>query len=418
MLFHPQIVINPSSLVTQFSPPDGMGIAASETSSLFSFTGLLCIIGAVAATTYLGLMLSFGWRIAIRRFHVITMAPDEYEALQKKVKETAHKLGISEPKVGLMDDLLPNAFTVGYCKNTMIIFSLVLLNMLELDELGAVISHELAHVKAKDYLFKIVSYALNVLSFFNPLSYLAAAQSQKQRELLADEKGAALLDKPHLLAKVLIKITAVVEEFPKPSFADSLSSSLFLVSPLAHRTSIFSSHPEIAQRIQNIHRFEFVPSKKNRCVFITVLLLCTIFCASLVVGISFVAAQEAFNQKQIAIIAGTQSFYLYNATLPFDREHPTGIFFASKSDLEYYLAAITANNNSIGRLIGIIDGYVVTTGYNDNGYLDGKGDAHIFMQYPDVKSDSVEIYDRNIVTQSNPILLQVRPLLLAESIQC
>ena len=82
------------------------------------------------------------------------MAKDEYVSLQEKVKETAHKLRIAEPKVGLIDDLLPNAFTVGYGQNTMIVFSLGLLNMLDLDELTAVASHELAHVKAKDYLFK------------------------------------------------------------------------------------------------------------------------------------------------------------------------------------------------------------------------------------------------------------------------
>ena len=47
--------------------------------------------------------------------------------------------------------LLPNAFTVGYGRNAVIVFSLGLLNMLDLNELTAVASHELAHVKARDY---------------------------------------------------------------------------------------------------------------------------------------------------------------------------------------------------------------------------------------------------------------------------
>ena len=68
--------------------------------------------------------------------------------------------------------LLPNAFTIGYGRKTVMVFSLGLLNMLDLDELTAVVSHELAHVKAKDYLFKTASYALNILSFFNPLLIL------------------------------------------------------------------------------------------------------------------------------------------------------------------------------------------------------------------------------------------------------
>ena len=70
----------------------------------------------------------------------------------------------------------------------MIVFSLGLLNMLDLDELTAVASHELAHVKSRDYLFKSLSYALNILSFFNPFSYLTVSHFQKERELLADRK--------------------------------------------------------------------------------------------------------------------------------------------------------------------------------------------------------------------------------------
>ena len=126
------------------------------------------------------------------------MEQDEYASLQERVRETAHKLGISEPKVGFVDDLLPNAFTVGYGRNAVLVFSLGLLNMLDIDELTAVVSHELAHIKAKDYLFKIRSYTLNIISFYNPLSYFTASHCQKERELLADEKGAALLDRPDL----------------------------------------------------------------------------------------------------------------------------------------------------------------------------------------------------------------------------
>ena len=213
--------------------------------------------------------------------------------------------------------------------------------------------------------------------------------------MLADEKGAELLDKPHLLAEVLTKVMSMVEEFPKPNFADRLSSSLFLVSPLAHRSSILASHPQIAQRVQNIHRVGSVSSKKHRSMIVTAFLLCIIICVSVVVGFSSVAAQETINQKQVTTIANAQSFYLYNATLPFNPTHPTGIFFANKSDLEYFISSITVNR-PLGSLIGIIDGYVVTTGYNDNCYLDGSGVVHTFTQYPN-DSGSAVVNGRSIV---------------------
>jgi Zn-dependent protease with chaperone function len=361
LLFHPQITVSPS-IVPQISVPSGMGIAVAST-NFFSFTGLLCIIGAVAAAAYLGFMLCFGRRIALKRFHVVMMGQDEYAPLQQKIKETAQKLRISQPKVSLVDDLLPNAFTVGWGKNTVIVFSLGLLNMLSLNELSAVASHELAHVKAKDYLFKTASHALNLLSFFNPLSYFVVSQSQKERELLADEKGAALLDKPRLMAEVLAKVRAVVQEFPKPSFADRLSSSLFLMSPLAHRPGMLASHPQIAQRVQNIHAASSIPSKKRRYMMAAALLLGILVCIVLVAGYSTVQAQKEFSQKAAAALTDGQGFYLYNSTLPFDPAHPTGIFFADEPNLQLF---ISSQQGAGGLAAVYVDGNGVTHTYTSS----------------------------------------------------
>jgi len=132
LLFHPQTEISTSPFVPQISVPAGLGVAASAP-SIFSFTGLLCFSGAVAATIYMLTMMFFGSKIALRHFHAVMMTKEEYWSLQEKVKEIAYKLRISQPKVGLIDDLLPNAFTVGYGRNTVIVFSLGLLNMLDLD---------------------------------------------------------------------------------------------------------------------------------------------------------------------------------------------------------------------------------------------------------------------------------------------
>ena len=369
LLFHPQLVIHTAPFVP-ISAPEGMNVAtASIYPSFLSYTGLLCIGGVVAAAAYFGFMMLFGSRIALKRFHIVMMAPDEYASLQQKIKETAQKLRITEPRIGLVDDLLPNAFTIGHGRETVLVFSLGLLNMLELDELSAVVSHELAHVKAKDYLFKTASYALNLLSFFNPLSYLAASRFQKERELLADEKAVALLGKPSLMAEVLTKVEAAVQGFPKPSFADQFSSSLFLLSPLAHRPGILASHPQITQRIQNIHAADSASSKKRRYMATAALFLGILVCASIAVGFSTVQAQKAYSQQQIEAITGGQSFYLYNASSTFDPEHPTGIFFANESDLQAFVSAVTMNNG----LPSAIDGCGVTQNYNGNYYVDGNG---------------------------------------------
>ena len=215
------------------------------TFSILSITGLLCFGGITIGAGYLVVTVVFGKKIVMRHLDVCLIRPDEYVSLQKITKDIADKLHISEPKVGLIDDLVPNAFTVGYGRNVVIVFSLGLLNMLNLDELEAVVSHELYHVKSRDYLFRSICNSLAILSFFNPLAYVATSQAQRERELLADERGAALLNQPKLMANVLVKVQKAIDELPKVSFADRLSTSMFLVSPLANRLRAGLTTPRI-----------------------------------------------------------------------------------------------------------------------------------------------------------------------------
>jgi len=237
------------------------------------------------------------------------MSSDEYVSLQKTIKDMTHKINISEPKVGLIDDLTPNAFTVGYGRNAVIVFSLGLLNMLNIDELEAVVSHELTHVKSRDYLFRSISNSLALLSFFNPLAYIASSQAQRERELGADERGAALLKQPKLMANVLAKVQKAIDELPKARFADRLSTSIFLVSPLANsHARLLASHPLVSNRIHNINATTSNPSKKRHQIFATVLLLAILVSTALIVG-------YGASQVQKSYFATGDKVYAYTALL-------------------------------------------------------------------------------------------------------
>jgi len=267
-------------------------------SNVLSITGLLCLSGVIAAAGFFVVTLVFGSKIALRRFHVIPLAQDEYVSLQVRVKEIANQLGISTPKIGLVDDLVPNAFTIGYGRKATVVFSLGLLKLLDSEELAAVVSHELAHIKSKDYLFKSLTYTLNFVAFYNPLAYFASSWAQRERELLADQKGAAILGKPALMAQVLARVETVVQQLPPPSLMDRFSASLFLVSPLAHRSSPLASHPKTLQRIQNIQTANLKPHvrhKKN--VAATLFLLSVILALTLVSAYSSMQIQRAYAQN-------------------------------------------------------------------------------------------------------------------------
>ena len=337
IFFHPQILISmrlpklPQEISISGSAitTSGIVIGRFTPSSVASITGLLCLGGAFAATGYLILTIVFGQRIAMKAFHVTMMCPEEYVSLQEKVKEISQKIGTPAPKIGLIDDLRPNAFTMGYGKNAVIVFSLGILKMLNIDELSAVVSHELAHVKSRDYLFRSLSYTLNILSFFNPLSYFAASSAQKERELLADEKGAALLSQPKVMSDVLAKLETVLQMFPKERFMDGLPASLFLVSPLSRRSEILAAHPQVAHRVHNINMVASKnapkPTKRGTVIALSLILIIAVS----IVGYGMISLQTSFLQKNNVIAVRTNGTVL-------GAIGPTGYMVGSGTNLPFH----------------------------------------------------------------------------------
>lgn len=219
-------------------------------------TNMLLAAGLALSALYLLATVALNDRVAKRIFRIVEFEPGEYESLQRRVGELSKKLGINPPRIGLVEDLRPNAFTIGYGKRTMLIFSLGILKTLKERELAAVAAHELAHVKNNDFLFKTASFALALLSFFNPFAYFASATAQREREILADEEGARILGRPELLAKTLVKICEASRAFPKESIIARLASGLFLSYPISVGSMLLSTHPRLDQRVENIRRLD------------------------------------------------------------------------------------------------------------------------------------------------------------------
>jgi len=86
--------------------------------------------------------------------------------LESTVKELADKSGIPMPKLAVVPDNTPNAFTFGRTASgaTLAVHEGLLRNLSE-NEIRGVIGHELGHVKHKDYIVMTVLSALPLLAF-------------------------------------------------------------------------------------------------------------------------------------------------------------------------------------------------------------------------------------------------------------
>jgi Zn-dependent protease with chaperone function len=239
--------------VGPFLPPSQPAyVLTVSTSTVLSVTGVICIIGLIAGALFALSMVLADDRIARKVLHVILLSPEEHQWLQAKVAEYSKKLAIAPPKIGVVEDLRPNAFTIGYGRRATIVFSVGLLNILNQEEIEAVASHELAHVKNNDFFFKTISNALTAVSFFNPLSYFASSTAQREREMYADERAIDLLEKPSALGDALAKICKAIQALPKENMLVNFSSNLLLSSSVLHRVGILSTHPRLDTRLKRI----------------------------------------------------------------------------------------------------------------------------------------------------------------------
>ena len=282
-------------------------LVAFSTSQILSITGIICIIGLAVGGIYAVTTLALGDWIAGRVLNVINLAPNEYEWLQKEIAEVAKKLSIATPQVALVEDLRPNAFTMGFGRKTRIVFTLGLLNVLDKEEIFAVASHELAHIKSHDFLFKTLSNSLTAVSFFNPLAYFSFFNAQREREMLADENGAKLLQKPDTLANALTKISSALKNLPKEGRFVRLTANLLVTSPIIHRPQILSAHPKIDLRLRNISQLNMPKPKivKTNKLVAAMVLACIIVIAAATVTGALANLQAGYATPKVTLAIPT-----------------------------------------------------------------------------------------------------------------
>lgn len=195
-----------------------MGNKYAKTDSFFA-------IGPGAAVL-LGVLIFFGWRfLAFIRFQkLILTAPevqrDNYPELFAILDKLVAKAKVSYPKVICVDSG-DTPFTVGL-KRPIIAFSPPLLDMLNGDEIEAILAHEIAHIVRKDHLLHWPIVIMRDILFFNPLTYVVFRRIGLEREKACDDFSAGMCD-PLTLAKSLIRVVEINKEVrdvqPLSSFA-------------------------------------------------------------------------------------------------------------------------------------------------------------------------------------------------------
>ncbi|MGC8516461.1 MAG: M48 family metalloprotease [Candidatus Acidifodinimicrobium sp.] len=225
-------------------------------------------------------------KLALRMTKSKLVTEKEEPRLYRIVKKVADKVNINMPKVGVMETNIPNAFATGRDeKHSVVVATRGILNMLDDDELEAVIGHEIGHITNKDILIStiaasiatMISYIGNIIIFSeifggdqrnnnSGILLLVAAVLipigatfvqlgiSRSRETSADITSVKTVKKPDALISALRKISNVTPAKAVRSNNVGAFSSLFIVNNFSSHTlmNLFSTHPSLDKRIADI----------------------------------------------------------------------------------------------------------------------------------------------------------------------
>ena len=266
------------------------------------FVGIVAAIGYVASLYYGNTSITYfviggaaiyaliqyfvASKLAVAMTGAVEIQKRDNPRLYRIVENLAITTGIATPKIYIIDDPAPNAFATGRDpKHALVAATTGLLDIMDDNELEAVMAHELGHVQ--NYDIRVSMIALGLVSAIGFLSDIALRMFffsdnrsnntspivlvvgviliilapiiaviiqlavSRQREYLADATGAMTTRHPEGLASALEKLM----QYGRPMQKQSTSTAhLFFSNPLKPGgfAKLFSTHPPLEDRIARL----------------------------------------------------------------------------------------------------------------------------------------------------------------------
>jgi heat shock protein HtpX len=187
------------------------------------------------------------------------VSPEEAPNLHRMVDNLAMKANIPKPKVGIAEIDLPNAFAFGRTKSDgRVCVTRGILNLLDEEELEAVLGHELSHIKHRDMAVMTMISVVPLICYYIFISTLFSGDDEgglaivgivallgylignllvlfvsRVREYYADQGSVELGGKPHKLASALYKLVYGAANMDKERLKEVEGVKAFFVNDVS-----------------------------------------------------------------------------------------------------------------------------------------------------------------------------------------
>lgn len=217
--------------------------------------------------------------------HFNAMPVSQNSQIYLLVKELTSRANLPMPKVYIIDDNAPNAFATGRNhENAAVALTSGLINLMNENEIKAVVAHELGHIKHYDILTgsiaAVFAGALSLISNFaqlgtiknenrpNMITTIALAvimplvasiiqmSISRSREYEADRFSAITTQNPQWLIDALSKLENYSQNHAVLKNADPQTAHMFIINPFgnvkSNLSNLFRTHPTTSDRIQKL----------------------------------------------------------------------------------------------------------------------------------------------------------------------
>ena len=224
------------------------------------------------------------------------VSEQEAPQLHDMVGRLAAMTGLPKPKVAIIDSPVPNAMATGRNpSHSVVAVTSGILQMLDPEEMEAVLAHELSHVIHRDMrVMAMASFFATVASFIVQsglwggmyggygnrdnrdrggsfififlvsivvwaISFVLIRTLSRYREYSADRGSAVITGQPSKLASALVKISGRMQRIPDQDLRQVEAGNTLMIFPAVSRGSIselFSTHPSLEHRIAKLQEME------------------------------------------------------------------------------------------------------------------------------------------------------------------